>query len=684
MNQNNSEMTDTPTTAPDEGGFFSKFRCVIIGLILAAVIGVTGPYWFIYLRSSRLWMDYHTGGVVFFLLVLMVFFNAIVGKVWKRARLRSYELMFIAAMMFASGSIASSGLLAYFVPSIAKLHYEADSSNGWREKIVMNVKPHLLPFDKFADPERGGQPDGTVSKLVVKEFWEGIDDKAPIHWGPWIGPFLVWGVFFGGLFGLLIAVMVVMRKQWVDYEHLSFPIAQVPAALCAAADDPGAPSSIFRSRAFWVGLGIVFVLMSVGGIAHYLDDSSSLYLRTRTKVPLEWRGVKHFFYLYLDIVVIAFVFLVPNRVAFSVWSFALVGWGLNVTLKTYGVTLKGQNMPYGGSPIPQHLVMGGLLVFVLSNFYTSRRHLMRVLICAFGKGERGYDNDEASRYRTALIVIVAGAAIVVGWLIWAGLRPLYAVAFLLIMFTIFYAITRVVAQCGLPVASAPSTPSGWLTSIVGAKTLQDGQVATMGLLMGWNGDMRNLPMTGAANGLSLAKRKRGGLLWAMLAALAVTYLVGAFFSVYMANRFGGASSALDRGWTYGNQPRVGLWWVGGNVTTPQGACTPGLMWAALGAIIMGLLVLASRTLFWWPIHPVGLLLFSTHMVQYFWISIFLAWLTKAVVVYLGGNSAARTARKFFIGVLVGCFLAAGLWACVDTLANLCDSSKAFNNAVFQI
>jgi len=129
---------------------------------------------------------------------------------------------------------------------------------------------------------------------------------------------------------------------------------------------------------------------------------------------------------------------------------------------------------------------------------------------------------------------------------------------------------------------------------------------------------------------------------------------------------------------------VGLWWASGHGTTPLAACKPGLMWGFLGAIVMGLLVLASRTLFWWPIHPVGLLLFATYMVQAFWLSIFLAWLIKAVVVYLGGNCAARATRKFFIGALVGCFLAAGLWACVDTVASLCGSPGAFSNQVFAI
>ena len=93
---------------------------------MAAVFGLVGPYWSVYLRSSRLFADYHTGGATFFMLILVLLFNVLLGVVWRRARLSVRELLFITAMMFASGSIATSGTVAYFVPSLASPHYRTD------------------------------------------------------------------------------------------------------------------------------------------------------------------------------------------------------------------------------------------------------------------------------------------------------------------------------------------------------------------------------------------------------------------------------------------------------------------------------------------------------------------------------------------------------------------------------
>jgi len=74
---------------------------------------------------------------------------------------------------------------------------------------------------------------------------------------------------------------------------------------------------------------------------------------------------------------------------------------------------------------------------------------------------------------------------------------------------------------------------------------------------------------------------------------------------------------------------------------------------------MGLLMLAHRSLFWWPVHPVGFLTNGAFLVTAFWFSIFIAWLIKVCVVYVGGQGLYRTARRFFIGVVPGNFAAGG-------------------------
>jgi len=102
----------------------------------------------------------------------------------------------------------------------------------------------------------------------------------------------------------------------------------------------------------------------------------------------------------------------------------------------------------------------------------------------------------------------------------------------------------------------------------------------------------------------------------------------------------------------------------------------GHFWAAVAAAIMGALMLAQRALFWWPIHPVGFIVCSVEWTDHYWFSIFLAWLIKSLLVRLGGNRALRLGRRFFLGMILGQYTAAGVWAVIDTI-----TGKFFNQVM---
>jgi hypothetical protein len=114
------------------------------------------------------------------------------------------------------------------------------------------------------------------------------------------------------------------------------------------------------------------------------------------------------------------------------------------------------------------------------------------------------------------------------------------------------------------------------------------------------------------------------------------------------------------------------------VTRNHGLNLLGLGWAGAGALAMWGLTVAHRTFLWWPLHPIAFLISNTHMVINFWFSIFLAWIIKGLVVYLGGHRGYRIARRLFIGMVLGGFLAGGTWAIIDILA------QANGNRVFAI
>ena len=70
---------------------------------------------------------------------------------------------------------------------------------------------------------------------------------------------------------------------------------------------------------------------------------------------------------------------------------------------------------------------------------------------------------------------------------------------------------------------------------------------------------------------------------------------------------------------------------------------------------------------WWPIHPIGYLILETFPGNMLWPSFFMGWLCKQLIVKFGGHRLYQTARPFFIGIIVGEAVAAGVWLAVSII-----------------
>lgn len=633
--------------APDRGDTCLTVRGVAIALVLCVLIGLAGPYWCFLLGSSRMFVDYHAGGQVFTLVVLLALFNAALACVWRRFRLLGRELRLITAMTLCSGAVCTAGLVAYLIPGMTGAFYYATAANKMEKTLWPLLNRRLFPLDG----------DGGI--VAIEKFWSGIPKAEPIPWGPWVGPLILWGIFLIALFACMMALMALMRKQWMDHEHLSFPIAQVPAELCRAAEQPGSASSILRSRPFWIGVGIAFLLASSGGLNHHFGGFPNF--RIRHDIVGVWAMPLR---INVDLVILGLVFLIPNRITFSIWSLSLLSWGTRVFIRTYSFQLRDW-MPYGvvGHPELQHVAMGSMIALTAGSLWLGRHHLGRALRCALGR-EPGYDRGEPCTYRTAFVTIAACLAVVMIGFRYAGLDFRYAGVLVLVTLIIHYSIARVTAQCGLPTFNTPAVPSTYVVAIVGSRALGPQQTAVMGMHLAWHGDLRGSAFSASGHGMYLTGRRSRGTFWAMLGALALTYAVASAFTVYLGYRHGASNMPS---WFIQNPTRITWQWANGMVAEPRGPSQAGIILTAVGAVVMAGLMLAQRTFFWWPIHPVGFLTSGSYIVTAFWFTIFLAWLTKLLVVRFGGHKTYAGARKFFIGIVLGYFIAGGLWAVLDTL-----------------
>ena len=319
------------------------------------------------------------------------------------------------------------------------------------------------------------------------------------------------------------------------------------------------------------------------------------------------------------------------------------------------------------------MVMGALVVFVAAALWYSRTHLWKALRCGLGLGERGYDEGEPASYRTVLGVIVLSCVVMLVWLHYSGLHFGYSVFFLLAFLLVYYAMARMIAQVGLPSVSAPVQAGPYMASLFGSQMLGRGQVTALAYQF-WNADLRNTPAVGTANGMFLARR-RYGLFAAMILSMLITYVAATHIVVSLGYHYGASSL---QNWHIGNSSRAAWWWNLNVVSRNAGFSYVGLTWSGFGAAAMGLLVFAQRAFFWCPLHPVALLIANTHMVIGFWLSIFSAWLIKVALVGFAGPRAYRGARYFFIGIIMGGFMAGGVWAVIDLITH------SVNNQVFNI
>ncbi|HMO26807.1 MAG TPA: hypothetical protein PKB10_11100, partial [Tepidisphaeraceae bacterium] len=64
-------------------------------------------------------------------------------------------------------------------------------------------------------------------------------------------------------------------------------------------------------------------------------------------------------------------------------------------------------------------------------------------------------------------------------------------------------------------------------------------------------------------------------------------------------------------------------------------------------------------------HPLGYLVMYTYPLQRIWLSVFVGWLVKVLIVRFGGASMIRSAKPVFLGLVFGEVGAAAFWLVVS-------------------
>ena len=309
--------------------------------------------------------------------------------------------------------------------------------------------------------------------------------------------------------------------------------------------------------------------------------------------------------------------------------------------------------------------VGALLAMVVVGLWVGREHYWRVLRKAVGLAPEVRDEDEILSYRGAVAGALGGTAVMTAWLWYMGTPMWVTLLFLLVAVLIFIGITRIVTEAGLAVVRGPMIAGDLVVQGVGSSLIGPAGVVNLSLAHVWAADIRVFVMGTASNALKMIEemepRNRRTVFWCMIAAL----FIGAAGSLWMIFHMAYLHGALNlNGWFFQGLPRYAYDAALRNIE-PQGTYWPGVGFFGAGAAAMVTLMWLRHRLPWWPVHPIGLPIGATPMMNRLWFNVFVAWVVKLGVLRYGGATGYQKSQPFFLGLISGQVLCSGGWLVID-------------------
>ena len=617
-------------------------RAFLIGTAVSLFVGVGVIYGDNAIRGSRMAQDFASPIALFILFVLVAMLNPVMGWLRRPWQLSTSEITLVYIMALAAATIPSMGLTSFFIPYLSGAQYYATPENNWEGLFMWRV------------------PDWMVvqNPKAIQDFYEGNPHGA-IAWDAWLPPLIAWAPFLVALFLVMIAVMVILRRQWMNHERLQYPLMQPSLAMIDRERGKLLPP-LFRGLSFWIGLSIPFAVGSLIALHDY--DPSVPHVSLFTSIPFLARTTV--LLPHLSFATIGFTYFLSRDISLGIWLLNLVAKLQEGALRYLAITTD-ESMEWVTVPVLAHQNVGAMTVFVLWGLWMGRRHLRAVFRKALRGDARIDDSEEIMSYRAAVFTLLIGGGFMWWWLCRTGLAPWSAGLTLIAAFVIFIGLTRMVTEGGFFITRAPMNPGNFMVSGFGVEALGGQGVTALGYTFVWAGELRIFLMAACANALKIAEQHIRGsrrlLLWGILVAV----LVSLVSSIWMQIALGYSYGAVNLSGFFKGLVHYPFNFTARNLLNPAGPNWAGWIWTAYGGGLMGLLMWLKQRYLWFPIHPLSLPISSMWMTDSIMMSVFASWSIKGLMLKYGGSILYRKGKPFFIGLVVGQFFSMGFWVVVD-------------------
>jgi hypothetical protein len=618
---------DTNTPRPVSAGL--TLRAVFAGCLFTILLTLWALHSEFITKSSPITVTHLPVAALCPFVIMTLFINPILKKTGFWRPFSAEELIVIFFLVFTASAIPGWAFSNYALSIISGPFYFATAENRWAELFLQYLPSWLVLQD---------------NPRALAAFYEGVPAGQPIPWEIWFVPLFWWITLYGAIFMVGASMMVILRKQWVEHERLSFPLAQVPLMLVEGTADRQALPRIARTPLFWWGFGVTLFIM-VWNIIAFFDVVTPIPIGPAHGTPLTLYESFPPIHLRFNFLLLGVAYFTRIEVLASVWLFYLI------RIIEQGILTR-VGMPQAAVTIHfQHI--SGFLIFAGFSIWMARKHLSDVIKKALGKAPHIDDSREFFSYRTAVIGFLVGFLYMTFWLLAAGMS-FWIICFLLgLLFLLYLGVTRVVAETGLASLDLPYNSANEIaTFYIGTEHIPPPSLTLMWLSETFTRNWRTLGMCSMAHAAKVGDTMGGvgrGVFGAIVGALMLSFATAVVYTLYQGYDIG--ASQITGSFISGAN---GYWaQLGAYLTNPQGLTAEQYFYAAVGAVISIILIWGYHHIPAWPLHPVGFGVVTTFAADMAFFSIFTIWLVKSLIMRFGGVTLYRTAQPFFIGILCG-------------------------------
>lgn len=500
----------------------------------------------------------------------------------------------------------------------------------------------------------------------------------------WARPALWWGSLILVLYLAVMALMVLLRRQWAEHERFGFPMLILPRTLLEEESGPDGcfRFAVFRRRSTWIGFGVAVFLIALRGLHHYLHTP---YLKTELDITAfvqNHRPLLSFFRGFyphpfnVSLIILPIAFFIELELLGSILLCFLVcslPYYLREDMFTSWRSIK--DFPF---VFQQHT--GAYMALAVIALYAGRRHLWQTLQCALGRGGELDDSEEAWSYRKAFVVLGAAVAFLCWWMQQVGVGLWQAVLYVVFLLACAISTARIRVECGTPwTYLTPYTPLIIFTALGGAHffgtemfvimIVSGGFLCSASYLMCAPTQVEMLQLGRLLNvsprciNRGMFMGAAGGLVFGGMFLLSIAYCKGGMNVTYIGDWVAQQAFQIrnvttevayqDQRFQKCQDERRPF---GFDVKRPDA-------WALAVSFTVTILLFVAKSL-WvnFPLHPVGYILANTYFINMVWGSLLTALVVKGIALKAGGVLVVRNIlRPFFVGMFLGAVASYVLW-----------------------